>query len=181
MLATLLWTLSTNMIRELVPANHPALNFPVETFDFNNPSVVPIDLATDLAETMFEYKGIGLAATQVGLLFRAFIMLADELIPVFNPRIVDSSTETIYLEEGCLTHPGLFVKIKRPRRIKVRYAEPNGNIVTRVFDGMTARIFQHELDHLDGIDYLQRASRIHIEQARSKHKKWQRANKKESK
>jgi peptide deformylase len=75
------------------------------------------------------------------------------------------------MEEGCLSHPGLFVKIKRPRRIKVRYTEPNGHTTTRVFDGITARVFQHELDHLNGVNYQQRANKLHLEQARKKKKK----------
>lgn len=165
------------MIYELVDCNDPILREPVPLFDFSNPPVDPLDLASDLAETMLASGGIGIAANQCGLPYRVFIMSGQELIPCFNPRIVDYSNETIYLEEGCLSFPGLFVKIKRPRRIKVRYTEPNGNTVTRVFDGMTARVFQHELDHLDGIAHINRASRIHLEQARKRLKLQNRRNK----
>jgi peptide deformylase len=156
------------MILELVDCNDPILKQEVAPFDFSNPPVDPLDLVTDLSETMLENNGIGLSANQCGLPYRVFVMLGQELIPCFNPRIVDMSQETIVMEEGCLTYPDLFVKVKRPRRIKVRYAEPNGNIVTKTFDGMTARVFQHELDHLDGINYQQRANRYHLEQARKK-------------
>ena len=156
------------MIHTLIPANSPILKQVMEPFDFSNPPVNPLDLVTDLAETMLANNGIGLSANQVGLPYRVFVMLGQELIPCFNPRIVDMSQETVILEEGCLSYPDFFVKVKRPRRIKVRYAEPNGNIVTQVFDGMTARVFQHELDHLNGINYQQRANRYHLEQARKK-------------
>lgn len=165
------------MIHQLVDCNDPILRQELEPFDFSNPPVDPLDLATDLAETMLANGGVGLAANQCGLPYRMFIMNADELIPCFNPRIVDYSEETVVLEEGCLTNPGLFVKVKRPRRIKVRYTEPNGQTTTKIFDGMTARVFQHELDHLNGIVYTQRASKIHLEQARKAAKKAQRKNK----
>ena len=156
------------MIYDLIPANSPILKQVMEPFDFSNPPVNPLDLVTDLAETMLANDGIGLSANQVGLPYRVFVMLGQELIPCFNPRIVDRSEETIMLEEGCLSYPDLFVKIKRARRIKVRYAEPNGNIVTQIFDGMTARVFQHEMDHLDGINYQMRANNYHLEQARKR-------------
>ena len=154
----------------LFGCNDPILKQELAPFDFSNPPVDPLDLVTDLAETMLAHNGIGLSANQCGLPYRVFVMLGQELIPCFNPRIVDMSEETIVMEEGCLTYPGLFVKVKRPRRIKVRYAEPNGNIVTQTFDGMTARVFQHELDHLNGVNYQQRANKFHLEQARKKKK-----------
>lgn len=162
------------MIYDLIDCNDPLLRQKLEPFDFTNPPVDPLDLVTDLAETMLAANGIGLSANQVGLPYRVFIMKGVELIPCFNPRIVDYSEETIVLEEGCLSYPNLFVKVKRPKRIKARYADPNGNITTQVFDGMTARIFQHELDHLDGIRYIDRANKIHLEQARKAAKKAQR-------
>jgi peptide deformylase len=156
------------MIYELIDCNDPLLTQKMDPFDFSDPPVNPLDLVADLAETMLARNGIGLSANQCGLPYRVFVMLGQELIPCFNPRIVDTSNETVVLEEGCLSYPGLFVKVKRPRRIKVRFAEPNGNIVTQTFEGMTARVFQHELDHLDGINYQQRANRYHLEQAGKK-------------
>lgn len=156
------------MIRELVDCNDPILKQEMELFDFSNPPVNPLDLVTDLAETMLANNGIGLSANQVGLPYRVFVMLGQEIMPCFNPRVVDMSEDTIVLEEGCLTYPDLFVKVKRPRRIKVRFADPTGAVQTEIFDGMTARIFLHELDHLNGINYQQRANRYHLEQARKK-------------
>ena len=159
------------MILQLVDCKDPILKQPLEPFDFSNPPVNPLDLVTDLAETMLASNGIGLSANQCGLPYRVFVMLGQELIPCFNPKIVDVSEETVVMEEGCLSYPGLLVKVKRPRRIKVRYTEPNGETVTKVFDGMTARVFQHEMDHLDGINYQQRANKLHLEQARKNNKK----------
>lgn len=164
------------MIHKLVDCNSPILRQKMETFDFNNPSTDPIQLAKDLAETMIENNGLGLSANQIGLPFRAFAMKAEKIIVCFNPRIVDLSEETIMLEEGCLSYPLLFVKIKRPKRIKVRYVEPNSNVVTRVFDGITARCFQHELDHLDGIVYTKRANKYYLDLAKNKMRKYQKQN-----
>lgn len=158
------------MILELVDCNDPILKQELKPFDFSNPPVNPLDLVTDLAETMLANNGIGLSANQCRLPYRVFVMLGEELIPCFNPRIVDMSQDTIILEEGCLSYPGLFVKVKRPRRVKVRYSDPNGQVTTQVFDGMTARVFQHEMDHCNGINYQQRANRYHLEQARKKKK-----------
>lgn len=167
------------MIHKLIDCNDPILRNPVGNFDFSNPPTDPIELAHDLAQTMIDNNGLGLSANQIGLPYRAFAIKAEKIIVCFNPRIVDTSSEEIYLEEGCLSFPDLFVKVKRPRRVKVRYTEPNGNVVTTTWDGMTARIFQHELDHLNGIVYTQRANKVHLEQARTRAKKAKRARNKQ--
>jgi len=153
---------------QLVDCNDPILKTELPLFDFSDPPINPLDLVCDLSEAMMAEGGIGLSANQVGLPYRVFVMQAEELIPCFNPRIVDMSEETIVLEEGCLSYPNMFVKVRRPRRVKVRYADPNGKISTRVFDGMSARVFQHELDHLNGVNYQQRANRYHLERARKR-------------
>jgi peptide deformylase len=159
-----------NMILKLVHHTDDILKNKTNTFDFVQPPTDPIQLAKDLYETMVYNKGIGLAAPQIGLPYRAFALFAVPGIVCFNPRIVDTSKETIVLEEGCLSYPNLFVKVKRPRRIKVRYQEPNGEPQTRVLDGMTARCFMHELDHLEGIVHVNRANKIHLDRAMRKKK-----------
>jgi len=159
------------MIRELVDCYDPILRQKTENFDFTNPPINPVELYNDLAETMRENDGLGLAAPQVGLPYRAFVMRAENIIGVFNPKIVDVSSEKVYLEEGCLSYPNLWVKIKRPKKIKVRFTNPDGQTETRVFDGMSARVFQHELDHLDGVLHVKRANKFHLEQAKKLAKK----------
>ena len=159
------------MIRELVDCNVLIILLLGFLFDFENPSVDPVELAHDLAQTMIENDGLGLAANQIGIKARAFAMMGEQIVVCFNPRIVDFSGDQVYLEEGCLSFPNLYVKIKRHKKIKVRYTEPNGNVVTNVYDGITARVFQHELDHLNGIVHTQRANRYHLEQARKQAKK----------
>lgn len=152
-------------ILPLVRENDPILKTETEPFDFSSPPVDPNQLAVDLAETMIHHKGVGIAAPQLGLPYRVFAMTGNPIKVCFNPRIVDISSEMVSLEEGCLTFPGLLVKIKRPKIIKVRYTMANGETVTEKFVGMTARIFQHELDHLDGILFFNRANLYHREKA----------------
>lgn len=152
------------MILTLVKKDDPILKEKLNNFDFDNPPVDPSELAVNLAETMIANKGIGLAANQVGLPYRVFAVVGNPVMVCFNPKIVDTSSDEVLLEEGCLTFPGLFMKIKRPSMIRARYTMANGETVTNKFIGMTARVFQHELDHLDGILYTSRANLFHREQ-----------------
>jgi peptide deformylase len=120
---------------------------------------------------VYEAGGIGIAANQVGVPYRVFAMRGHpENFVCYNPKIVQPSEQQIVLEEGCLTYPGLFVKVKRPQHIRVRFQTPNGDMRTETYTGMTARIFQHELDHLDGIIFYNKASRYHRDQALRKWK-----------
>lgn len=160
------------MILKLLNCDDPMLRQEMPEFDFANPPTNPVELYNNLAETMIEHHGLGLSSNQVGLPYRAFVMRAEEVIGCFNPKIVDYSGEIILMEEGCLSNPGLFVKIKRPKKIKTRYTLPNGETVTKVFDGITARCFQHELDHLNGLLYTSRANAYHLEKAKKYAKKF---------
>lgn len=124
-----------------------------------------------LRDKMIEEKGVGLSACQLGIMTRVFVIgnpsEPDDIIGVFNPLIVDYDEETVVYEEGCLSYPGMFIKIKRPRGIRVRYRGWDGEAGTTRYEGYTARIFQHEYDHLNGITFQQRANRFHLEQARN--------------
>ena len=123
-----------------------------------------------LRDKLMEHRGVGLSAPQLGIMARVFVIgnpdEADSIIGVFNPMIVDYDQETVVYEEGCVSYPGIFVKIKRPRSIRARYRGWNGESGTTRFDGYTARVFQHEYDHLNGITFHSRANRYHMEQAR---------------
>jgi len=155
----------------LVKDSDPILSQQMPVFDFDNPPTDPIQLAYDLVESMRHHNGLGLSANQIGLPYRVFSMQAVPAIVCFNPKVVDASSEEIVLEEGCLSFPGLGIKIKRPRHVKVRYTEPNGEIVTRKFTGMAARCFLHELDHMNGTKYIDRASFVQKELALKRQKK----------
>ena len=153
------------MILELVKNDNIILKQKVELFDFRNPLIDPTELSVNLYETLMSSNYIGLAAPQVGLPYRAFALRTQPGIVCFNPRIVDVSEEIVVLDEVCLSFPALTLPIKRPKKIKVRYAEPNGIVKTATFDGMTARYFLHELDHLDGVLYTEKANKFHLDRA----------------
>jgi peptide deformylase len=151
--------------------NNDMLRNKMPDFDFNNPSIDPVELSHKLINAMKDGKGIGLAANQIGVPVRAFTMYSEPPIVAFNPKITFFGEEEVLMEEGCLSYPGVFVKIKRPRFIRVRFADPYGNVCTKKFDGMAARVFQHELDHLNGVEYFKHANPIHLERFKRKWKK----------
>ena len=160
-----------DLSRELVKDDNPILREDMPKFDFAEPPIDPIMLAHILAQSVIKHNGIGLAANQIGLRHRAFIMKSTPMICMINPVIVGESDEETIGEEGCLTFPNLIIKVKRSNILRVRFTEPNGNIRTEKYEGMTSRIIQHELDHLDGILFHDRATRYHLEQALKKQKK----------
>lgn len=145
----------------LVQDNDPILREEMPFLDFeaykDNPQEI-VETANAMAEKMLKYGGVGLSANQVGLRLRMFVMRTHpEITVVVNPRIVDSSEEEVVMVEGCLSFPGLQVKLKRPAHIRVRYQNAFGETVTDKLTGLTARVFQHELDHLDGKNFIDRA------------------------
>lgn len=159
------------MILDLVPPGSDILRTKTERFDFTDPPTNPVELYQNLANTMLEHDGIGLAAVQCGLPYRVFVVRSDPVMGFFNPTIVDESEEVIELEEGCLSYPGVLLKVKRPRKIRIRFADALGEIVSKPFDSLTSRIIQHEMDHLDGILFGETVSRLQLEMAIKKTKK----------
>jgi peptide deformylase len=162
------------MIYKLVDKYDPILSQPAEKFDFDNPQCDPVELFENLKETMIANRGVGLAAPQVGIPLAVFVVGhpddPDNVFPVFNPKIVDNSGE-VYEEEGCLSFPGLFIKVKRPASIRARYTTHNGVTDTIKFGGFTARAFLHEYDHIIGRTFLTRASSFAVERAKKQKKK----------
>ncbi len=122
-------------------------------------------LAANMFETLKKQSGIGLAAPQVGLLKNFFIIdtlpLKDQKIEplekaFINPEIIRTGETEGYYSEGCLSIPGIFEEVKRPEKIEVRYRDIHFNPVEEVLDGIAARIFQHEYDHLQGMLFIDR-------------------------
>lgn len=163
---------------DFVEPTHELLSTELEQFDFSNPPIPPNEIQQILFDKMTEKNGLGLSANQIGMPYRVFIMRGDPCKVCFNPRIVDVADETIVLEEGCLTYPDLYVKIRRPIGLRARYQDVYGETHTEKFVGITARCFLHELDHLNGVHYLDRASKFHLENAKRKIKLVQRKRKK---
>lgn len=123
-------------------------------------------LAKDLLDTMYDAPGIGLAAPQVGELRRIVVMdLAKEdekpdPIVMINPEILRFSDETVVTEEGCLSIPELYYDVERPAEVTVRYTDLEGKTIERAAAERFAICVQHELDHLDGVLYIDYLSRL---------------------
>jgi len=122
-------------------------------------------LIADMFETMYDAKGIGLAAPQIGISQRLIVIdVNDEggkaLGPtaLFNPRVVESGAETDKGEEGCLSIPGVAGVVERPWHVVVEAQDREGNPVRIEADDMLARCLQHEIDHLDGVLFIDRMS-----------------------
>ncbi|MFW6250295.1 MAG: peptide deformylase [Alkalispirochaetaceae bacterium] len=111
------------------------------------------DLAVRMIEAVQHYEGIGLAAPQVNVLQRMFIVyLRDDKPRVFiNPEILETSMEENVIEEGCLSIPGIYAEVKRPAEVSVQAFDQRGKPFTLEAEGMLARVIQHEYDHLNGV------------------------------
>ena len=120
-------------------------------------------LIAAMIDTMYEHKGLGLAAPQVGINQQIFVAdVGDGPMVVVNPKII-KRTGSSDLEEGCLSIPGITVDVKRPKKIVVQYLDENSQPVEKEFKDMLARVFQHENDHLNGkliIDYASLPEKI---------------------
>jgi peptide deformylase len=147
---------------KLVTYPNPILDERMPEFDFENPSTDPIQLEKDMIETMFAFNGIGLSANQVGVKARVFVMghnsLPNDAKAFFNPIILAVTEDIVEIEEGCLSFPSVYAKIKRPKSIKVRYQTSKGEFEEAELSGMESRCFLHEFDHLEGITYRDRTS-----------------------
>jgi peptide deformylase len=114
-----------------------------------------------LNSLLADANGLGLAATQVGVLRRVFVFQPDPEAPpqaLVNPRLTDGSDEKVGDEEGCLSLQGVVIPVDRHERITVEASDPQGNEVRLELEGLPARVAQHELDHLDGILILDRTT-----------------------
>ena len=152
---------------KLVEEASKVLRTPPEVFDFENPPESPELIAEKMSEAMERFGGIGLSANQVGLPYRMFVMrTADAGIKAFfNPELLKVSQETDLLKEGCLSFPDIYLMIKRSKVVELKYFDSEGEEHIITLDGIGARCVQHEIDHLNGIIFLQRASRFKIERA----------------
>lgn len=150
----------------IVKYPNPILTTPTTPFDFSDTTISPIELSETLIKSMHEYKGVGLAANQIGIPYRVFVMRgSQENYVCFNPTIVYQSPEQELNDEECLSFPGVRVKVKRSLHVRMRFQTPSGILTTQKFEGLTARVIQHEIDHLDGIPFINRANRYHRDKA----------------
>lgn len=164
---------------ELVKETDEILHKELQPFDFENPIMDPKELIEEMHKVRRHDGGIGLAANQVGVNTRVLVIGmgdftvegADDFAKAFfNPVITKYSDDKEYMMEGCLSFPGLFVKVKRPTSIEIEYYDEEGVKWLDNLSGITGRILQHEIDHLNGITFLQRANSHHLAQAKKNRK-----------
>ena len=135
------------------------------------------ELSEAMFDTMKKYGGIGLSANQVGLPFNMFVLgdhpgLENNLkMTCFNPIIVSASADQVMMKEGCLTFPFVFLNIKRPRKVVVKYEDENGDLKEGNLDGMISRVFQHEYDHMLGKTFVDGVSKLKLDIAYKKAEK----------
>ncbi|MFA7270792.1 MAG: peptide deformylase [Sterolibacterium sp.] len=146
----------------------PILRFPDPRLHKKAATVQKVDesirkLIADMAETMYEAPGIGLAATQVDVHKRVIVIDISEdkskLLAFINPEILERSGEQV-CEEGCLSVPGVYEKVARSERVKVRALDPQGTIFTLEAEGLLAVCVQHEIDHLEGKVFVEHLSQL---------------------
>jgi peptide deformylase len=162
-------------VREILVVPNPLLkqvSAPVEGVDDDLRA-----LMDDMLETMYAAPGVGLAAVQIGVPKRVIVMdLAregEEKQPrhFVNPELLWTSEETAPYEEGCLSVPDYYDEVLRPAKVKVRYLNYQGEAVEEDAEGLFAVCIQHELDHLNGVLFIDHLSRLKREQAVKKVKK----------
>ena len=145
------------MILKLTPNKHPILHEKVKpcSEDLDRREISRI-----LKENMIYYEGIGLSANQIGIGERVFIMMlnieTEETITCFNPRIIKRYDDNVWCEEGCLSFPDETINIQRPNRIVIKYEDEDKKDHKIKLDGLAARVFLHEFDHLEGIVFTER-------------------------
>ena len=128
---------------------------------------------SDMVKLMLDERGMGLAANQIGITKRFFAIGHDSFDTfqkhaiIWNPQVINSSEEKVIDVEGCLSFKNVFVKVERPKVIEVQYETTQGKTRFAKLNGMESKCFQHELDHLDGITFNKRVSKL----------RWQMANK----
>ena len=146
-------------IRKILTGSHPVLRSKSSAVKKINQAV--LKLLEDMAETMYEYKGVGLAAPQIGINRRLLVLDPGEerLMKLINPRLVEmEGTEAG--PEGCLSLPGLYGEVPRAASVVVEALDPAGKPLRIEAEGFLARILQHEIDHLEGTLFIDRAVRL---------------------
>ena len=154
---------------ELIKAPNEFLEKQVAPFDFDTMDADKI--SKEMIEMMLKYKGIGLASNQVGLDAQIFVMGEENPITVINPMVTEVGTEKVEMEEGCLSFPGLYMKVSRPSVVSVQYLDIEQKECIIKLEGFHARVFLHEYDHLQGITFDQRVSKLRLDMAKKKQQK----------
>lgn len=155
---------------KLVKEDDPVLRQVAKDWDFavdGNPN----NLIREMSKIMLENNGIGLAAPQIGLSKRLFVMGNEtKLYAIINPQVIEG-IGSVKDQEGCLSFPNLWLNVTRYEKIKVKYFNALGEEIITEFAGLIARVFLHELDHLDGICFDTKVGKLSLEMAQNRRKK----------
>ena len=145
----------------------------VKDVDLENPGFDPVELKKEMVEFMIANNGIGLSANQIGLDAKVFVMgdSVENSTMCINPTVLQYTEETVDDIEGCLSFPNVFVKIKRPKEILAEWYNENLEKQTVKIEGYSAKCYLHELDHLLGITFKDRASKLKWNMATKKARK----------
>jgi peptide deformylase len=165
------------MILPIYAYGEKVLNSKGDNIDASYPNLS--DIIDNMFETMRQANGIGLAAQQIGLDIKLFVIdltdysevdpeLKDFKKVFINSEIVELSEETMVAEEGCLSFPGIYFKVQRPTKVKLRYLDENFQEKEEWFDGLSARCVQHEHDHTEGVTFLKYMSPVRKNMMQSK-------------
>jgi peptide deformylase len=151
---------------------HPMLKMALEEYKTPLPNTPMDTLIARMKMTMKLYGGIGLSANQVGVMHRMFVMGTDDFfVACINPKVIEQSKETEVSIEGCLSFPGLQLKVERPKWVIAEYTDAEGQVQQTKFEGITARCYLHELDHMNGICYTSHVKPVALQMARQKAEK----------
>ena len=154
----------------LYDENHPMMKQRIPEYDITLlPNPVMTNTINRLKMTMKLYNGLGLSANQCGVFERVFIVGNGEIVIVcINPKVIKVSEDLIKDNEGCLSFPGLFLKVERASSVEVEYYDFQGKKYNTTFTGLTARCFLHELDHMNGITMDKHVKPLALKMAKDK-------------
>ena len=154
----------------LYDENHPMMKQRIPEYDITLlPNPVMTHTINRLKMTMKLYNGLGLSANQCGVFERVFIVGNGEIVIVcINPKLIKASDDLIKDNEGCLSFPGLFLKVERASSVEVEYYDLQGKKYNTTFTGLTARCFLHELDHMNGITMDKHVKPLALKMAKDK-------------
>jgi peptide deformylase len=156
---------------QLLKENDPVLREKCTPWDFEKDGDAT-EVIKELSRVMMENNGIGLAAPQCGLMKRIFVMgNENRLFACINPEILEGNGDSVMDLEGCLSFPDLWLHVKRYETVKVKYYNVVGGEIITDFTGLIARVFQHELDHLDGVCFDTRVGKVSLDLAKNRRKK----------
>jgi peptide deformylase len=161
---------------ELLPLygeNLTMLKTPIPEYKQALPNPIMTNLVKRLHMTRKQFGGIGLSANQCGVFERVFVIGTEDYdLACINPKVLETSADMAKLDEGCLSYPGFYIKIERPIWAQVEFTDEEGQTKQVRLEGLSARCFLHELDHMNGKRFVEYVGPVAIQTARRKQEKF---------